>query len=51
MKFAVVSAEMLKTVKCLAKISFNIDSMDLCLFPCFCILLKRQMESATKVFV
>ena len=42
MKFAAVSAKMLKTVKCLANILFNIEFMDL---------FKRRLQSVTKVFM
>ena len=31
----------LKPMKCLPNILFNIDNMDLCLLPCFCILFER----------
>ena len=51
MMFAFLSTRTLKTVKCWLKILFNIDTMDLCLLRCFCILFKRQMESVTKVFI
>ena len=51
MKFAAVSAKMLKTVKCLAKILFSIDILNLCLPPYFCILFKRRLQSVTKVFM
>ena len=44
-KFAAVSGETLKTVKSLQKILHNIDIIDLCLVPCFWILLKKQLES------
>ena len=48
MKFVAVSAKMLKSVKCLTKILFNI--VDLCLFPFFCSLFKRRLENVTKEF-
>ena len=44
MKFAAASPKTLKTVKCLPKILFNIDIMDLCLLLCFCILLKVDLK-------
>ena len=44
MKFAAVSAKTLKTVKCLPKILFNIDIMDLCLLFGLCIFFKRQLQ-------
>ena len=50
MKFAAVSEKMLKIAKCLPKVLFNIGIMAFCLFPCFCILFARQLESITKVF-
>ena len=49
MKFVAVSAKMLKSIKCLTKILFNI--VDLCLFPSFCSLFKRRLENVTKVFI
>ena len=51
MWFAAVSAETLKTVKCLQKILFNTGIMDLCSIPCLCILFKRRLESVTKVYM
>ena len=50
-KFAAVSVTTLKTVKCLPKILFNTDIMNLCLLTCFCILFKRRLERVTKVFM
>ena len=50
MKFAAVSAKMLKIAKCLPKVLFNIGIKAFCLFPCFCILFARRLESITKVF-
>ena len=51
MKFGAVSAKMLKTVKFLGKILFNLEILDQCLPPYFCILFKRQLQSVTKVFM
>ena len=52
MKFAAkTSGKTLKTVKCLPNILFNIDTMDLCLLPCFSILFKRRLESVTKALM
>ena len=51
MKFAAASAKSLKAVKCLPKILLNIDIMAPCLLPCFCILFKRPLGSATKIFI
>ena len=34
-----------------AKYFFNLDTMNLCLLPCLCILFKRRLESVTKVFM
>ena len=44
MKFAAVSAETLKTLKCLPKILFKLEIMDLCLLPRFCILFKIKWK-------
>ena len=41
--------KMLKTMKHLPKILFDIVIMDVCLVPCFYIPCKRQLESVTKV--
>ena len=51
MKFADVSAKISKKVKCLPKIVFSIDIMDLYVLPCFCILFKRRLKNVTKGFV
>ena len=48
MKFAAVLAKMLKIPKCLPKVLFNIGIVAFCLFPCFCILFARRLESVTK---
>ena len=50
-KFASMSAKLLKTVKCLPKILFKIDIIDLCLLSCCCIFFKRWLKSVTKVFM
>ena len=47
----VVSVKTLKTVKCLSKILFNMNFMDLCLLRCFLILVKIRLESVTKIFM
>ena len=47
----VVSVKTLKTVKCLSNILFNMNFMDLCLLPCFFILVKIRLESVTKIFM
>ena len=46
-----MTAKKLKTVKCLSKILFNIDIMDVYLLPYSCIPFKRQLESATKALM
>ena len=53
MKYAAISAKIIRTVKCLPNILYrhNIDIIDLRLFPCFCILFKKQLESITGVFI
>ena len=51
MKFAAASAKSLKAVKCLPEILLNINIVAPCLLPCFCILFKRRLASATKVFI
>ena len=50
MKFLAVYAKTLKTMKCLPKILFNINIVDLCLLLCFCILFKKRLESVAKVY-
>ena len=40
-KFVAVSAKMLKTMKCLPKILFKIDIVDLCLLPSFYTIFKK----------
>lgn len=50
LKFAGVFAKSLKRVKCLPKILFNRDIMNLCLLPCFCILLKKTTGKCYKYY-
>ena len=51
MKFTAVYSKMLKTVKRLPNVLCNIDIVDLCLLPSFCIFFKRRLESVTKLFM
>ena len=51
MKFAAISAETLKTVKCFPNILFSIGIMDLCLLPCLCIRFKGQLKRVKNVFM
>ena len=49
MKLYAVSVKTLKILKYLQQIFFNMDIVDLCLLPSFCIIFKTPLENVTKV--
>ena len=51
MKLSTLSAETLKTVKCLSYTLFNMAIIDLCLLRLFYILLKIFLKSVVKVLL